>query len=405
VQFAPAAQVRENRSAPSIETANFVVQAQTAQDAQQVADWAERLRKEKSLLWLGREMPPWPRRCPLTVRIAASNGSGATTFNFAAGRVLNLHMTIEGNRDRLIPSVLQHEITHTVLAHHFGGASPRWADEGAAMTEEYEPAKRDFERGMAQELAAGRALPLRGLFALRDYPDQAGMLAFYSQGFSVAQMLIDGSDRQTFLRFVGLGMRGDWDGACRICYRCQSVEELEQGWLAYLRGLRPGQTAQDLVCNGPVRTILDRSRERWLQRRGGQAPPARQQPQPVQQPPRPIAPPTSTAEPPLANSGADLALADVQARVAALEKTVRATRPPAQGPPGAAGIAGLPGQPGPQGPAGSPGPAGPPGPAGKDADTAALVAAIEDLRKQLASKPSAPETPAPTRVRVVPATQ
>ncbi|TMQ31062.1 MAG: hypothetical protein E6K70_23300 [Planctomycetota bacterium] len=41
-------------------TTNFVVEAPTAQIAEQVGQWAEYYRKEKAIQWIGQEMPNWP---------------------------------------------------------------------------------------------------------------------------------------------------------------------------------------------------------------------------------------------------------------------------------------------------------------------------------------------------------
>ena len=53
--------------AETYRTRNFVVEAGSAQAAQAFGEAAERYRKQKALEWLGREMPPWPRPCPLRI--------------------------------------------------------------------------------------------------------------------------------------------------------------------------------------------------------------------------------------------------------------------------------------------------------------------------------------------------
>ena len=64
VLFAPAF-----ASAASYDTTNFSTEAPTAELAKKFGDMAEFYRKEKALEWTGREMPQWPRRCPLQVQI------------------------------------------------------------------------------------------------------------------------------------------------------------------------------------------------------------------------------------------------------------------------------------------------------------------------------------------------
>src|SRR5262249_16661789 len=73
----------------SYRTQNFVVEAPTAQLAQQVGQYAERYRQEKALLWLGREMPAWGQPCPIRVTVTMGGAGGATCFAFDNGQILH----------------------------------------------------------------------------------------------------------------------------------------------------------------------------------------------------------------------------------------------------------------------------------------------------------------------------
>src|SRR3954451_10090856 len=63
-------------------TQNFLVTAPDQQTAQQFGQMAEQYRKQKAMEWLGQEMPPWPKPCPLHVKPTMSGAGGATTFNY-----------------------------------------------------------------------------------------------------------------------------------------------------------------------------------------------------------------------------------------------------------------------------------------------------------------------------------
>jgi hypothetical protein len=218
-------------------TPNFVVEAPTPQIAHQVALWAEYYRKQKAQEWLGREMPPWGQPCPLKVKLSMHSG-GATSFAFDQGSILSQQMEIEGPLDRLIKSVLPHEITHTVLAHYFRQPVPRWADEGGSVLSEDDVERNRHDRLVRQILNSGRAMPLRRLFALKEYPPD--VMVLYAQGYSVSNFLVGRSSRGAFLAFIAQGMRGNWDAAARQHYGYRSVEELERAWLQHLRdGGRP----------------------------------------------------------------------------------------------------------------------------------------------------------------------
>jgi hypothetical protein len=232
-------------------TANFVVEAPTPQIAQQVGEAAEFYRKQKALEWLGREMAPWPQRCPIVVRVTMSGPTGATQFAFDRGVIRSQHMTIEGPLDRIMASVLPHEVTHTVFADFFRCPVPRWADEGGAVLSEDEVEKDRHDRLVRQVLnTPGRMIPLRRLFALREYPGD--VMVLYAEGYSVANYLVGISNKPTFLRFVANGMTTGWDQAVKAHYRYNSVEELEETWLAHLRATKR-QPATILAQNDPAR--------------------------------------------------------------------------------------------------------------------------------------------------------
>lgn len=236
----------------SFRTTNFVVEAATPQIAQQVGQLAEQYRRDKALEWTGREMPPWPQPCPLKVTVQMGGAGGATSFAFDNGQVLGQHMHIEGSLERLLNSVLPHEVTHTVFAHYFRCPLPRWADEGGAVLSEDEVERNRHDMMVRQILnTPGRAIPLRRLFALREYPSD--VMALYAEGYSVTNFLVSNSNRATFLAFVGQGMsRQGWDVAAQTHYHYRTVEELEQAWLTHLRNTRrqPAQLAKNTTPPG-----------------------------------------------------------------------------------------------------------------------------------------------------------
>jgi hypothetical protein len=235
-------------------TTNFMVEAPTPEIAQQVGQAAEYYRKQKALEWLGQEMAPWPERCPLKVHVTMNGPGGATSFAFDRGRVLGQHMHIEGPLDRLLASVLPHEVTHTVFAYYFRRPLPRWADEGGAVLSE-DDIERDRHDRLVRHIlnTPGRRIPLRRLFSLQDYPSD--VMVLYAEGFSVASYLVNNSNKQTFLAFIGQGMSGNnWDYAVRACYHMNSVEELEEAWLTHLRNTKrqPMQLAQNTTTSPSV---------------------------------------------------------------------------------------------------------------------------------------------------------
>jgi hypothetical protein len=230
-------------------TANFLVHAPNAQIAQQIGQYAEHYRREKALLWLGQEMPAWQQPCPLYVNVTMDAPSGATSFTFGQGTILGMKMEIQGPLERLLASVLPHEITHTVFAYRFRQPVPRWADEGGSVLSEDDIERARHDKLVRQILNSGQQIPVRRLFSLKDYPRE--VMCLYAEGFSMSDYLVKRSDRKTFLAFVGHGMQHGWDSAVQSFYGMRSVEELEAAWLQHLRDTRqqPGQSDVQVAQN------------------------------------------------------------------------------------------------------------------------------------------------------------
>jgi hypothetical protein len=239
----------------SVRTPNFIVEAPTPQIAQQIGQYAEKYRREKALQWLGLEMPPWPEPCPLKVTITPGGSGGATSFGFGQGQVLGQQMHIEGTLERLLASVLPHEVTHTVFAFHFRQPLPRWADEGGSVLSEDNLERRRHDRMARQFINGGRSFPLRRLFAMKEYPGD--VMVLYAQGFSVTEFLVSRSNRQVFLNFVRDGMARGWDFSAKTHYGFANVEALEAGWIDYLRKPRPAP----VVASRPVPEGKERGRQ------------------------------------------------------------------------------------------------------------------------------------------------
>jgi RNA polymerase sigma factor (sigma-70 family) len=237
-------------------TRNFRVQAASERVARLVAEAAEEHRKRLARFWLGKELPPWPEPCPIKVTITARGTGGATSFSFDGGKVQSQNMQLEGPLDSILASVLPHEVTHTILAHAVGKPLPRWADEGAAVLAEDEQEHRRHDQLTARIIDERRAMPLRRLFALNDYPRD--VMTLFAQGYSVTSFLVDKNDRRTFLAFVKMGMSDGWDRAVRA-YNFRDVEALEDAWLAKLRRARSKKDASpvSLSTGWPADTASD----------------------------------------------------------------------------------------------------------------------------------------------------
>lgn len=188
-------------SGRSARTANFIISASTG--AQQIAQAAEKARKEMAIIWIGKELPNWPRPCSLTAHVSDRFGMGGFTgFEFANGEVVSFNMRIQGSLQGLLDSIIPHEVTHTIFATHFRQPVPRWADEGACTTVEHISERNKHNRMLVKFLQTNRGIPFDRMMAMREYPRD--FMPLYAQGYSVSRFLIEKKGRRTFILFFRL---------------------------------------------------------------------------------------------------------------------------------------------------------------------------------------------------------
>ena len=216
-------------------TPNFVVEAPSAEIAKHVGQAAEHYRKKLAIEWLGKAMPRWYEPCRVRVTVGQIGAGGATSFSFDRGEVYGWNMRVQGPLDRILDSVLPHEISHTIFACHFRRPLPRWADEGAATLAENASEKLRQQRLVEQILKTNRRIPLRTLLSIKNYPrDMQNMLTLYAEGYSLASYLIQQGGKRRYLKFLEAAHRSGWESAFRHYYKQHSIDALERSWNSWV---------------------------------------------------------------------------------------------------------------------------------------------------------------------------
>jgi len=218
--------------AASFRTQNFIIQAPSPQLARAVGEAAEKYRHDLAEYWLGQPLRPWPAPCP--VRVAAGPrlaAQGVTTYNPAPVR--DFQMEVVGSPERILDSVLPHEVTHTVLATHFGRPLPRWADEGICTTVEHDSERNKHEAKLREFLRSRRGIPMNRLFLMTEYPGD--VLPMYAQGYSVCQFLIAQKGPRAFIDFLHDYIdHPSWTANIRKHYAYESLAELQKYWVDWV---------------------------------------------------------------------------------------------------------------------------------------------------------------------------
>ncbi len=219
-------------SVAKVSPKNFVVTGAPPEICERIAQAAEENRREIAKLWLGKELPAWPKPCPIVVRINAESPGGATAFNFG-NEFEAKSMQLFGTRQNILECGLPHEVTHCVIADHFRKPIPRWADEGIAVCSESADGQIRHGRMCREMLKQGRAIRLSSLLAMTDYPQDVSVM--YAQGHSVIRFLISLKGRSQVLEFVRTGMKEGWETAAKRSYDFESISSLESAWIDSLR--------------------------------------------------------------------------------------------------------------------------------------------------------------------------
>ncbi len=216
-------------------TPNFVVEASSEGLAQRVGLAAEKYRRELALSWLGKEMPDWAEPCPITVQVAPHLGAGGeTSFVFDRGEVFGWKMRVQGSEERVLDSVLPHEVTHTILATHCRRPLPRWADEGSCTTVEHQSERNKQQNMLITFLRTNKGIAFSQMFAMKEYPPD--ILPLYAQGYSLARYLIEQGGRRKFLAYVAEGLKSEqWSTATKTYYGYNGLGRLQDSWLEWVK--------------------------------------------------------------------------------------------------------------------------------------------------------------------------
>ncbi len=200
---------------------------------QREAEHQARVLAEK---WTGKPLPPLKDNWKIVVKIEPSRTVGSTTFTYGPDKtkpaLLASEMQLEGSLEQILRVQLPHEITHCVLAAHFGRPLPRWADEGIALLSEPAKEQADHDIKCREVLNGGKALVLKTLLPMTEYPKD--LVVLYAQGHSVARFL-HARDAKKLLPLLEASFADGWDKALKATYGFADADELEKAWIEWLK--------------------------------------------------------------------------------------------------------------------------------------------------------------------------
>jgi hypothetical protein len=169
------------------------------------------------------------------------------------------NINLSGPLEPLLFDMVPREIARLVLAVLLGPNVPRWAEDGLAHTAMSAEFQAGLDAAVRKLLVAGKGRRLKGFFATAEFPaEQPERDAFATQATSIVRFLYDqgnakrelaansrlpnairplipdGDAAKEVIRFVRLGMKGDWAAAAKEVYGFESLNEMEDLWLRWL---------------------------------------------------------------------------------------------------------------------------------------------------------------------------
>lgn len=223
---------------------NFVVSTVDPDFAQALLKQAETCRREQALEWFGKELPPSPQPISLTAVDVGPQvlASGVTQFGFSGTTPHGFQMVVAGSKERILDSVLPHEVLHTVFASFFGRPVIRWADEGCCTTTEHASERKKQDKLLIEFLHTDRGIAFNKMFRMDKYPRD--MLPLYSQGYSLCRYLIAQGGKRKFMDYLREGMSSEqWDAVTKKHYGYEDLSDLQVTWVEWVRNGSPDEVA------------------------------------------------------------------------------------------------------------------------------------------------------------------
>ncbi len=224
----PNSQLNEIQRSP-----NFIISGTTKEFADLVASQAEAYLRSIALDFTGEE--PRPLTEPVEIRVIANNAPAQGVTQYNREPIGAFRMEVVGTQERILDSILPHEITHVILALYFNRTLPRWADEALATTVENPIEQEKHWANLSTYLRTKRGIPINRLFLATEYPED--ILPFYAQSFGVTSYLIGQREdgKKAIIKTVKDYMRGgSWTEAFKHNFGYPSLANLQESWISWL---------------------------------------------------------------------------------------------------------------------------------------------------------------------------
>lgn len=163
---------------------------------------AEKARRELAIFWTGKKLPGnWSSSCPIKLKVGNIGAGGATNFNFDRGHVFGWSMSVQGTRERILDSVIPHEVNHMIFASLLRHPLTRWLDEGCSMLFEHASEHERFRKQSLED--ENRYGTMLKYFDGAEYPSRMqDVIKMYASGFTFIEWMLEQEGRERLFEFV-----------------------------------------------------------------------------------------------------------------------------------------------------------------------------------------------------------
>jgi hypothetical protein len=158
---------------------------------------------------------------------------GSSRVTFIGGRIASRRIDLCGEDHDRGRSALPHEMSHVILADHFGRRGPpRWAEEGISLLADGAKKQARHQDDLNDAMKSGTTFSFGHLAAVESQPAANQLPVFYAQSASLTRYLVGLKSPREFVVFLEAAQRRGYDDAAHDVYGLAGMREMERAWLA-----------------------------------------------------------------------------------------------------------------------------------------------------------------------------